>query len=167
MTRACETGKAANLPLAVPTRSTCLLSRTVQRFKAAGLGNTMAMTHDRRIVNARGSQKRHGQDREDIRHSTPHLNLVHTQATLRLTSKRIPCLQRKMLRVLPVEHRPQAARRARRRRAWMALRRGEAGKPWQGILAAVPIAVIALTLDHREASHNNYENQQYPHGRCL
>jgi hypothetical protein len=46
---------------------------------------------------------------------------------------------------------------------------GEAGKPWQGILAAVPIAVIALTLDHSEASHNNYENQEYPPGtsRCF
>jgi hypothetical protein len=37
--------------------------RTVKRVKGAWLGNTVAMMHDRRIVNAGGRQEWHGHDR--------------------------------------------------------------------------------------------------------
>lgn len=138
-----------------------LWSRTVKRFKAAGLGNALAMTHDRRIVNARGSQKRHSQDREDIRHQTP---LFH-RLTMRSGYSSHPSLfhasNKKCLECCPVSTRALA-----RFRRWLPRPsgRGHAGKPSRGILAAVSIAVIPLTLKQSEAGHDEYENQECPHG---
>ena len=56
--------------LAARTISRCLGCRTEKRVEAARLGNTVAMTHYRRIVNARGHQQWHGHDRYDKGHPT-------------------------------------------------------------------------------------------------
>jgi len=53
----------------VPVRSRCGC-RTVKRVKGAWLGNTAAMMHYRRIVNAGGIQKWYGHDHEDKGHQT-------------------------------------------------------------------------------------------------
>ena len=61
----------AGLPfLAARTISRCLGCRTEKRVEATRLGNTVAMTHYRRIVNARGHQQWHGHDRYDKGHPT-------------------------------------------------------------------------------------------------
>ena len=66
-------------PLAVRRR--CLGCRTVKRVERAWLSNAMAMTHHRRIVNARGTQKWHGNDRKDVRHPTlPHFGVSHASS---------------------------------------------------------------------------------------
>jgi MYXO-CTERM domain-containing protein len=46
-------------------------SRTEKCVKGSGLGDTTAMLHDRRIINARGIQEWHGHNHQDRSHSTP------------------------------------------------------------------------------------------------
>ena len=99
------------LPLAVRTNRRCLCLGTVKRVKRAWLRNAVAMTHCRRIVNARSSQQWHGHDRYDERHLTPLHSWGETpprQSITRLRAySRFPL---KMVEVLLVEHVPVTTR---------------------------------------------------------
>lgn len=69
------------------------------------------MTYYRRIVNARGTQKWHCNDRKDVRHRTlPHFWRVTRPRHSTTLVQAYSMLPLKMLRVLQVEHRTQTAR---------------------------------------------------------
>ena len=92
--------------LAARTISRCLGCRTEKRVEAARLGNTVAMTHYRRIVNACGHQQWHGHDRYDKGHPTLPYVAWYTPRPEYHPRASLLALPRKNARVLPAEHRP-------------------------------------------------------------
>jgi len=78
-------------PLSCPSLSMRSWSgRTVKRVKGAWLGNTVAMLHYRRIVDAGGIQKWHGHYRDDHPHSTLPIWRGNDSVTIPLAPNLIP-----------------------------------------------------------------------------
>src|SRR5262245_58876715 len=91
----------------VRTTRRCRGCRAVKRVKSSGLGNAVAMTHDRRIVNSGGRQKWHGHDHYDGPHST--LPRLEWQRLSHNTTRIRPCS------MFPVKNASRVARCAQGR----------------------------------------------------
>lgn len=89
--------------LVVRTTSRSFGCRTTEkRVETARLGNTVAMTHYRRVVNTRGHQERNGHDPQDKAHLTLPLWRDSRPATVPRAFKLIRCFHRKCFGCCPL-----------------------------------------------------------------